>query len=389
MKFLWIVFILAFDVYALDFGDGSDGACTEATILASGTFNCTTLTISAGNHDIAGAGILTIKVQGDVNIIGNLRANGVSGDNGSTLVQPASGGTAVAGGSSGGDSVYGQNTAGSNGSSPVANAQGLGGQPGIDGGGSAGGGGGSGGNHNSSLPATGGPTSNGSAGGGSTGGAGGAIPSASYGSELLFETTMQGGAGGGAGAHGSEFAVPADHTGGAGGGGGGAIRIWSNGDVSVTGSIQVNGGAGGNGFGDGATGPSGGGGGGAGGSLWLYSTGTITLAALTSLQASEGGGGTGGPGNVNGGPGGDGATGRIRLDDSDGSVVNAPGFAVILSSGSSAPLSTYESDIALGCGTIQDISKSPPKSGGPFLIILFFIPLLILKVRVTKNGELS
>jgi hypothetical protein len=155
----------------------------------------------------------------------------------------------------------------------------------------------------------------------------------------------------------------------------------------VTGTLQVNGGNGGNG--ESLSDSTGGGGGGAGGSLWLYTTGDIILAAATSLQAD---GGTGGTGSASAGPtggnGGTGARGRIRLDDADGSVVNAPGFAVVSSSSSSAstPLTTYDSEIAFGCGTIKDINNKPPRSGIPTILFILLLPLILIQ-NLRKFGR--
>jgi hypothetical protein len=382
MKFISFFILFIQSAIAIDFGTGADGACVLSGVIVNQTYNCTSLTIPAGTHTIATGTVVTIKVQGDVSIVGILNLNGgigANGGNGASLAgvagQPggfAGGGCAAAGGCTLQHGLSNDTTSG-----------GRGGTLGADNGtfANAGGGGGSGGNHNTNSQATAGISGT-DGGGGATFGPGGAIPSTSYGSELLFERIMIGGSGGGAGGTGDSGG--STRSGGAGGGGGGAIKIIADGDIIISGSIQANGGNGGNGLGAAGSGPSAGGGGGSGGAIWLYSTGDISLNSSTTLQVS---GGTGGAGSVEigpliGGAGGNGGQGRIRLDDFDGSITNAPSFAVINSNGQFL----YESEISPGCGTIEDINNKPPQSGAPF-IILFCLLLLLNWQQSRRSGS--
>ncbi|MHC4821031.1 MAG: Ig-like domain-containing protein, partial [Planctomycetota bacterium] len=151
-------------------------------------------------------------------------------------------------------------------------------------------------------------------------------------------TALQGGSGGGGGGgeddqdinNGSVWATSdgSDDGGGGGGGGGGALQIVAFGDIDVTGTIRCNGGDGGNSaidvaetdFGSGA-----GGGGGSGGTIWLQCRGAATLGSLSVIEAVGGTGGLGYAQSTNVAlQAGNGADGRIRVEDSDGVVNNAP-----------------------------------------------------------------
>ena len=375
--FIFYFYFINFS-YALDFGTGADGRCILSGIITNKTYNCTSLSIPTGSHAFMPGTVVTIKVKGDASIIGNLSLNGGNGANG-TNGGGSLAGTAGPGGYAGGGCSAAIGCTLEHGSSADGTSNGLGGRLAVDNAFDAtGGGGGSGGNHNSSFSAAAGADGTKmNIGSLSVAGVGGAIPSTTFGNELLFETTMIGGSGGGAGGTGIGLAFPS--SGGAGGGGGGAIKIIADGDIFVTGSIRANGGNGGNGEGDATFGPSGGGGGGSGGAIWLYATGDIFLNTSTSLQVNGGSGGARSVGSLDasGGAGGDGAPGRVRLDDFDGIIANANSFAVIGSNGQFL----YESSIAAGCGLLEDVNKKrPSRLGIVFLFVtaIFFTAFIFL-----------
>jgi hypothetical protein len=181
-----------------------------------------------------------------------------------------------------------------------------GGSPALGGGSGAGIGGGGGGSATLNGVSGGGGAGFGDSGGvGAPGmdsamGPGGAIwtPLSSAGALSL----LVGGAGGGAGG---------TTTGGPGGGGGGALQLAVNGNLVISGTVDVSGCGGQTGTTTGA----GGGGGGSGGLIFLEA-GSITLTSTAILSANGGGGGGGdaggrgtdgkpGKGNAGGGPGGD------------------------------------------------------------------------------------
>ncbi len=120
-----------------------------------------------------------------------------------------------------------------------------------------------------------------------------------------------------------------DDGGGGGGGGGGALQIVTYGDISMSGRIFADGGKGGSSWTDGtkaALGEGTGGGGGSGGTVWLQCRGTMSLQAGVVMSVAAGIGGQGKPFGPAGATqtAGTGAPGRVRLEDSDGSVANAP-----------------------------------------------------------------
>lgn len=300
---------------ALDFGDGSDGDCNFSGNVSAREYNCRTLRIASNTRFTAnGANAAVIRVQGSVTISATLSVDGSPGNDGT--VTPNLGGNGGPAAFRGGhfDSLGfpqaepGQQNAtgaGDGGASASGNAGSF-----------SGGGGGAGGNFGDTLLAT-----NGAAGTSTIGlqGSGGVTSlSETASDEAGFETVLIGGAGGGAGGEGVED-VATLYPGATGGGGGGALHIIAGGNITITGIVSANGGAGGDG-----TGLSGGGGGGAGGSIWLQSGGHIINNG--TIRALGGAGGT--VSSVlaaRGGDGGDGGAGRIRLDDFDGVIAgNAP-----------------------------------------------------------------
>lgn len=295
---------------ALDFGDGSDGDCHFSGNVLANEYNCRTLRITANTRFTPnGNNPVIIRVQGAVTISATLSVDGSPGNDGTTT--PNLGGNGGPAAYRGGhfDSLGFpqaeaglQNTtgAGDGGTSASGNAGSF-----------SGGGGGAGGNFGDTLLATAGDDGTSTVGLQGTGGLTSASEVAA--DEAGFETLLIGGAGGGAGGEGIED-VATQYYGATGGGGGGVLHIIAAGNITVTGIISANGGAGGDG-----NGLSGGGGGGAGGVVWLQSGGQITNNG--TIRALGGAGGTITSAlTARGGNGGNGGAGRIRLDDFDGAL---------------------------------------------------------------------
>ncbi|MBC7713231.1 MAG: hypothetical protein H7177_07825 [Rhizobacter sp.] len=325
MKLLLVLFFVSHSAFAIDAGDGSDGVCnitggadTQITS-ARKTYQCTTLNLDGnlnafdGAHAGAGGAPLVIKVQGDVHYTPGVIID-LSGDVGlEGALMPGggakAGGLAGAGGSAGGNSFgTGVNgtTAGNTGSAFGARG-GIGGSfvtPNTNS--SYGGGGGGGSFKNQGAVATDGDDVGGA---GSIPGSGGAN-GAALGDETTLDTSFTGGAGGGAGGDGENNGTL--KSGSSGGGGGGAIRIVAGGNITIDGTIKVNGGKGGGLL---TTDYSGAGGGGSGGVIFLQAGGTLTITPGSTLEAIAG---DGGDNDI--GPGGFGGDGMIRLDDGDGLV---------------------------------------------------------------------
>lgn len=321
-----IIFLFSFtNAFATDTGDGSDGACTNASfIVAKRNYQCTTLTIDAAltMFRAVGGNPLVIKVQRDVYITavtGSIDLSGANGSSGNSTNSVKAGGAPGAGGSAGGNS-------------PGTGADGLSGSG--SGGGIFGknvapaptynysyGGGGGGGSYKTQsliLPEIGDDGIGGVVG---TAGQNGAI----FGNEALFDSSFVGGSGGAAGGGGDAGVITSiPVTGSSGGGGGGALRIIAGGDITVDGNIIAQGGQGGGVGGVGGTPSSGGGGGGSGGAIWLQAAGALLVSG--SITALGGAVGTNDSGVV--GLGGGGGDGRIRLDDGDGAIVIDPGGIV-------------------------------------------------------------
>jgi hypothetical protein len=310
---------------AIDTGNGSDGACTEATIAGSGTFNCTTLTINASPNFTYGVAtsVLIIKVQGAVTINASLTLNGENGSYGGAV----NGGRGGPGASDGGGYFFGSS------SSPDAPLNG-----GVSGSDSASCGGGGGAGSFTSLGSSGGTCP--------TGAAGGAAGLNTY---DPFVSAFRGGFGGGSGGEGP----PGDA--GAGGGGGGSMHIMAGGDVLINANLSSRGGSGGSATGAQVGGP---GGGGSGGVIWIQTLGQMTNNG--SIDVSGGSGGT----SPQGHRGGDGGNGVFKLEDADG-VISGTGTGT---AGSSSKLTS-----SISCGTmnIKDQNVFPQVGLGFFLVALF------------------
>ena len=233
---------------------------------------------------------LRIYAQGDIVISGTLLLNGEDGTDTSASNEYVVklGGAGGAGGYEGGGASYnGQN--GGNGFGLDGAGQGAGQGAGYDACGD--GNGGSGGGHASQ----GGNGLKGSSCGASTVNGGASSNSINVG-------TLVGGSGGGGGAQGN-----GNNASGSSGGGGGGAALFVGTNISVTGSIQANGGRGGDQLDDQ---DGGNGGGGAGGALWFRGD-DVDLAGSVSATGGRGGQPQS---SGQGGRGGAGANGRIRVD---------------------------------------------------------------------------
>jgi hypothetical protein len=138
--------------------------------------------------------------------------------------------------------------------------------------------------------------------------AGGAAGSAHGQPQIINYGMANQGAGGGGGGKG------ALSNSGGGGGGGGTVELTAGGTLEV-GTINVKGGAGGDGSSLVSLGASGGGGGGSGGVVVLRSDASITGGAITATGGTGGMAGGGGAGG-----GGAGAPGRVRVDTPAGTL---------------------------------------------------------------------
>lgn len=281
----------------VDVGTGADGvfdaanftrfdAAANATLVTLDTsreYHFTHFTLPAGvTLKGSGSQALRLHVQGDVLIQGTIDLRGGNATGAQALPATANGGTSCCGGGSGGN---GKSTtgieAGVDGSTPSAGGAGGGiagttsAAGGTDGGAAGGGG-------------------NAFAGGaGEPGGAGAGGGGLAYGVNSL--STLVGGAGGGGGG-GNTFTA---FQGAGGGGGGGAIAFLAGGafTISATGAILTTGGTGGLGSTSGGMG-----GGGAGGSVLIYSAGAGIDDGTIDSQGGSGGN-DGGGGMLNGGDG--------------------------------------------------------------------------------------
>jgi hypothetical protein len=120
-----------------------------------------------------------------------------------------------------------------------------------------------------------------------------------------------------------------DEGGGGGGGGGGAFQVVSYTTINIGGKISCDGGIGGSSFDDPAQttfSQGAGGGGGSGGTIFLQCRGQMSIqpGAILSVAGAAGGQGFA-DGTTASYAGGTGSDGRIRLEDADGNIVNAPG----------------------------------------------------------------
>jgi len=369
-SFFFFLFLYAQSLYAsIDTGTGADGACSQATIVAgTRTYNCTSLTIGAANSvfNAQAGSVVVIKVVGSVTISNTFNLNGGNGADGDAANTVKAGGVAGAGGSNGGASA-GYNVNGTVGSGTGGGAGGLD-IVSINNGTLATGGGGGGGSYGS-VSAT--VASNGYNGTASAPGTSGAQGS-TYGTNSLFESSFLGGSGGGAGGS-SDDNLGTEISGSGGGGGGGAVHIVAGGDVTISGTINANGGnGGGNGGNDNA-----GGGGGSGGAIWIQSLGNIIISG--TLNATGGTGGT----NLSTLNGGSGGNGRIRLDDIDGNITGGGTVTPNATVNSIASLSASSNTLALE----SDISCAAREKLSWSHVMTFLLGCLILVSFKFRRAE--
>ena len=356
---LAVYLLFAYNLLALDVGDGSLGACTEASFTNnnSGPYNCASLTIGAAFIFIGDAGAtppVVIRVTGNVIINNTLSvngANGGAGNNDDGVTDQVIGGIPGRGGFAGGSTGVDSTTPGQNGNDGGYGGAGFGGTNGSEGGfGWASGGGGGGGCFGGSAVAGNNGVTSGDFGTGI--GDGGAAGLLTYAPESNFKTLLVGGSGGGAGGPSADSSDFYDMAG-SGGGAGGAIHIMAGGDITVNSSIRANGGSGGSGFEY-----SGGGGGGAGGAIFLEALGDVIING--SITAIGGSGGAGAP-NVGtiASDGGNGSVGRIRIDDQDGNwsgagTVNPAAYEAVVDSESGV---VTQIDSGISCGSIAWVDE--------------------------------
>lgn len=342
--------------YAVDFGTGSEGTCTDGapdnTFAANNnarTYNCTNVIINGTISFNTGGSAPIILATNSIQINGTININGGTGVAGSNDPNTAINGGAAGAGASPGGAYLGSavSYSGQAGNGPGAGSGGQGFSPsGTD----QNGGGGGGASYGSS--GTNGQTVDG------TGGTAGAI-----------NRSIGGGSGGGAGGSGEAFFsnfAPAT-----GGGGGGALVLRAKSDITISGTINAIGGDGG--VGDTASGS---GGGGSGGSLLVQAVDSVDLTSAT-INLSGGLGGVGGGAN-----GGNGGMGRIRLESASLSQVYTSGLTKV-------PVSLkielaelfdneFEGKIATGCGSV-DLSGGSSSSHWNFILaflIAFALPAI-------------
>lgn len=361
--FLCLLFIAPY-CWAINFGTGAEGNCSDGDFTTARTYNCADVTITGPVTINTGTDPLVILATGQV-IIGDLTisaANGSNGTNNSGADLTTAAG--VAGGGSGGAylGTGGQRTGGT-GTGARAGAGGIGypiinpPNPNVNGNGAGGAG----------------------AGNGSAGNAGGA-GSGSASTPGSTSSDLAGGSGGGAGGAADDGIINTASPG-TGGAGGGFLTIHAAQGVILNGTFAANGGNGGTGINNGGV-LSGGGGGGAGGTILIRSTGSVNLSNAT-IQLAGGSGGAGGDGTNNGGNGG---VGRLRVETANINDISSSGLT--LTAGvtlEKADLfqNTFESKIATGCGSIDldnDQNFMPT-----FLMMLFLLLALPTITKIKKH----
>jgi hypothetical protein len=337
---------------AFTFGDGTDGAFsdgpTQTGISVSGstvTFNTdvksdfkfTSFNLSGGiTLQVSGSQPLIIRSLTTTTIAGTITLNGTTGAANNAGV-PSVGGSAVAGGGAGGNGGSSGGAAGVAGTGTApAGGGGIGANNPLVGSADEGGGGGCLGNS--------GFAGQDSASGVPTGGNAGTCATVRSTAGTNFETTFKGGGGGGGG---GAYTGAGPISGAGGGGGGGAVRIVSQGNITVSGTVNALGGAGGaNNLVNGAH-CGGGGGGGAGGSVWLQTAGNIAGAGTVNVSQGAGGDTTNGICDT-AYAGGHGSDGIIRADRTAGAV------------GTYTPASSVQANA---------ISIPFPTGGTPFVVL--------------------
>ncbi|MAZ49872.1 MAG: hypothetical protein CME65_15020 [Halobacteriovoraceae bacterium] len=352
----------------LSYGDASDDCNWTATTvtLEKAIWNCDDLTVANGTTVNVDTSIVTdpiqLRVQGDADIDGIIRVS-------------ASGTTAGPGGSDGG-------TCSSTPCSSTATDA-----PGSTGGeGNGGGAGDHNGTFNAAFGGGGGGagfSANGSNAGatplgtniGQTAGSPGTGGSSFFSSSDL-DSSLRGGVGGGAGGSGGDGTfTPA---GGAGGAGSGSLLIVAKGDIILRTDtlLEAKGGTGS--VGTSAGGAQGGdGGSGSGGVIYIVTSGNLTLSGTPEVEISGGDQQTGG----SGGPGGSASVGILRVDTASGSF---SGSFTLLGDSTAANTNTASSSItdplsgSSSESLVSDISPSCTyKEGSERLLFMLLMSFLI------------
>lgn len=345
MKLLLFLLFFCTTAFAIDFGNGSLGACNDATFAAGngGTYQCDSVTITGAVVFNTSQSAVIILAQDQIDISGTISLNGGAGNNGNaTAASDILGGLAGAGGHAGG-SYLGNTQADESGRRGLGPTAGLGGSGQWVGANNGAGGGGAG---------------NGSA------GTAGVAASNTAGAAGSTSSSLTGGSGGGAGGAGNDGIFV--YSPGSGGGGGGFLTLRASNTITVSGTINANGGAGGLGT---AANGSGNGGGGAGGSILLQAINGVSLSGIINL-AGGAGGNAGSPGI-----GGNGGVGRLSVQTAGSNNINSSGLT--LTAGVNierADLFTNEftSEVATGCGSI-DLDQNNNQAATTFLAMLLII----------------
>lgn len=295
----------------LDTGDEADGDCSSdsgGVFFDNGSgvqareFKCRSLRIDRSVRFVDDGGQpLIIRVTGDARISANLSVDGFPGE--WTDSDTSAGGAPGPAGYAGGEILFGP----SNGQSPGA---GAGRANPITSGNvdvSCGGGGGSGASFGDLTLGAAGNDALSEFVGCDSQGADAPVALPALGEDNFSVGPLHGGPGGGAGASGW-ISLVTEKYGAAGGGGGGVVHLVVGGDLTITGTISANGGAGGD-----TTTLGGGGGGGAGGLIWLQVGGKLTQKGTVRALGGRGGR-VNSTASFRGGAGGAGGVGRVRMD---------------------------------------------------------------------------
>lgn len=341
MRLIFLLLIFSNSLYAVDFGTGAEGNCSDGDFTTARTYNCANVTITGPVTINTGTVALVIKATGSITI-GNLTVSANNGDNGAAGYVDRTTATGLAGGFAGGNflgAFPNDQRTGGNGAGPNGGTGGAGGTAGTNGAGGTGGGKGTG--------------------------------------------SLSGGSGGGAGGSGDDGIINTASPG-TGGAGGGFITLAGQQGVTVNGTISANGGNGGNGFNNGGA-TSGGGGGGTGGSILIRTFGSVDLSSAT-IALAGGNAGAGGDGTNAGTAG---ATGRLRLETVGGSSILTSGLnltAGVTIERADLFENNFEGKIATGCGSV-DLDNN--QNGGlQFLLALLLIIALpaIAKIKSYRRG---
>lgn len=345
MKYFSFLLLFSVPAFAIDFGNGSLGACNDATFAAGngGIYQCDSVVITGAVTFNPGQPAVIILARDSIDISGSISLNAQAGSNGvNGAANDTIGGNGGAGGSKGGDYLG------------LTNSE----QSGRGGSGSSAGGGGTGNWVGANNGAGGGGAGNG------TGGNAGNAASNTAGSAGAKAIAISGGSGGGAGGAGNDGIFV--YSAGSGGGGAGFLTLRSSQKVIISGIINANGGNGG----AGST-ASGGGGGGSGGTLHIQSISGADINGTINIA-----GGTGGNGGVPG-VGGNGGLGRLKIETAGASNINTSGMT--LTAGVTVETgdlftNEFEGVVATGCGSVDlDGGSSGPTTF--LLVLLFFLAL--------------